>query len=211
MKKFWLGLLCGVALTATTTINAADGVWALLFPVKFQFDGESREIGPRYQVLNYEGHTYVPLRYMAEQLGAGAQYDPETRTISVDKEPMDGTEAEKMVWSVHYRLERGMASRDVKQLFGNPDQVTWVDSSNQQIWRFDFGAKPGYRFGSLNEADVQGLEKGELEAQLFVGWNSAGQVDRYDLWYVKTGTGGERRIYTYIVYPDGSTGGALYE
>ncbi|WP_159884679.1 stalk domain-containing protein [Paenibacillus puerhi] len=211
MKKFGLGLLCGIALAATSTIYAADGVWALLFPVKFQFDGVNREIGPRYQVLNYEGHTYVPLRYMAEQLGAGAKYDPDSRTVSVEREPASGTEAERKVWSVQYRLERGMGSKDVKQLFGDPDQVTWVDSSNQQTWRFDFGAKPGYRFGSLNETDVQGLKDGELEAQLFIGWNAAGQVDRFDLWYVKTAANGVRNIYTQIVYPDGSTGGALYE
>ncbi|MEK8128088.1 stalk domain-containing protein [Paenibacillus filicis] len=211
MKKFWIGLLCGAALTATSTIYASGGVWALLFPVTFQFDGQVREIGPQYQVLNYEGHTYVPLRYMAEQLGAGAKYDPNSRTVSVDREPANGTEAEKKIWAVQYRMERGLGSKEVKQLFGDPDQVTWVDSSNQQTWRFDIGAKAGYRFGSLNETDVRGLEKGDLDAQLFISWNPSGQVDRYDLWYAKRAPSGERRIYTHIVYPDGSTAGALYE
>ncbi|MED4601560.1 stalk domain-containing protein [Paenibacillus validus] len=211
MKKFLLGMMCGAALTASTTLYAADGVWALLFPVKFQFDGESRDIGSRFTVLNYEGHTYVPLRLMTEELGAGAAYDQKTRTVSVVKEPVGGTEAERKVWAAQYRLERGMGSKDVKRWFGDPSQVTWIDSSSQQIWRYDLGAKTDYRFGSLNETDVQGLKRGDLDAQLFIRWNGEGQVDRYDLWYTSRADNGERHIYTHIVYPDGSTAGALYE
>lgn len=211
MKKFLLGIWCGAALTASTTMYAADGVWARLFPVKFQFNGESRDIGSRFKVLNYEGHTYVPLRFMAEQLGAGAAYDQETRTVTVMKEPVGGTEAEQKVWAAKYRLERGVGSKDVKQWLGDPSQVTWIDSSSQQLWRYDLGAKADYRFGSLNETDVQGLKKGDLEGQLFIRWNAEGQVDRYDLWYTSEQADGKRHIYTHIVYPDGSAAGALYE
>lgn len=210
MKKFVLGLFCGMALAATTTIYAADEIRAVLFPVNIEFNGVDKPLGSGYSVLNYEGHTYVPLRYMAENLGAGALYDAANKKVSVASEPKNGTDAEKKVWAVKYRLERGMESKDVKAVLGDPAFVTWIGSSQQQVSRFDFGAKADYQYGGLN-SDVQGLEQGALDAQLFIRWTSGGQIDRYDLWYVQKGTDGTRHIYTYIVYPDGSTAGALYE
>ncbi|CAG7653585.1 stalk domain-containing protein [Paenibacillus allorhizosphaerae] len=210
MKKFILGLLCGAVLAASTTIFAADEIRAMLFPVKFQFNGESRDTGSRFAVLNYEGHTYVPVRFMTENLGAGVSYDKDSGTISVVTEPKDASEAERKVWAVMYRLERGMNQKEVKQALGDPSFLTLIDSSRQQVWRYDIGAKTGYQFGGLN-SDTAGLKKGDLEAQLFINWTAGGQIDRYDLWYVKKAADGSRQIYTHIVYPDGSTAGALYE
>jgi hypothetical protein len=210
MKKFILGLLCGAMLAASATVYASDEIRALLFPVKFQFNGESRETGSRFAVLNYEGHTYVPVRFMADNLGAGASYDKVTGTISVVSEPKGASDAEKKVWSVMYQLERGMSPKDAKQVLGDPSFLTYIDSSRQQVWRYDIGAKSGYQYGGLN-TDTSGLQKGDLDAQLFINWSANGQIDRYDLWYVKKAADGSRKIYTYIVYPDGSTAGALYE
>ncbi|TVY08456.1 stalk domain-containing protein [Paenibacillus cremeus] len=210
MKKFMLGLICGAALTATTTIYAADDIKALLFPVKFQFNGESKEYGSRFAVLNYDGHTYVPVRFMADNLGAGAAFDKDTNTITVVSEPKTGSDAERKVWAVMYRLERGMEGKDVRKVLGDPTSLTYLDSSRQQVWRYDLGAKAGYQSGGLT-ADTTGLDKGDLDAQLFIKWSPGGLVDRYDLWYVKKGADGSRSIYTYIVYPDGSTAGAKYE
>ena len=210
MKKFILGLFCGAVLAASTTIYAADEIRAMLFPVKFQFNGESRDTGSRFAILNYDGHTYVPVRFMTENLGAGVSYDKNEGLISVVTEPKDGSEADRKIWAVMYRLERGMSQKEVKQSLGDPSFLTLIDSSRQQVWRYDIGAKAGYQFGGLN-TDTDGLKKGDLEAQLFINWSAGGQIDRYDLWYVKKAADGSRHIYTYIVYPDGSTAGALYE
>ncbi|WP_281884421.1 stalk domain-containing protein [Paenibacillus sp. YYML68] len=211
MKKFILGMLCGAAIMAAPVVYAADGVWALLFPVKLQFNGEARELGPGYQILNVEGHTYVPLRFMAEQLGAGASYDPEKKLVSVEAEPQNGSAADKLVWAAQYRLERGNDGKAVKALFGEPSQLTWIDSSKQQIGRYDIGAKSGYKFSSLTATDIKGLESGDLQAQLFIHWTAGGLVDRYSLWYARTLQDGERILFTHNVFPDGSVSGAKYE
>ncbi|MCZ8515715.1 stalk domain-containing protein [Paenibacillus filicis] len=210
MKRFVLGALFGALLAGTTTIYAADDIRAVLFPVQIEFNGVTKDLGSGYAVLNYDGHTYVPLRFMAENLGAGALYDAANKKVSVASEPKNAPDAEKKVWAVKYRMERGMESKDVKAVLGDPSFVTWIDSSRQQVSRYDFGAKSDYQFGGLN-SDVTGLRQGTLDAQLFIRWTPNGQVDRYDLWYVQKGSDGTRSIYTYIVYPDGSTGGALYE
>jgi hypothetical protein len=209
MKTFAAGLCCGVILAMSTTVLAADAVKAYLFPVTIQFQGVAKELGSRFAILNYEGHTYVPLRYMAEHLGAGAFYDQESKVVSVEPAPVNGTEADKQIWAVMYRLERGMSSKEVKPVLGDPSFVTLIESSRQQVSRYDLGAVSDYRHGGL-DVDIEGLQKGKLQGQLVIRWTPAGNVERYDLWYAK-GTGAGRTIHTHIVYPDGTIGSGLYE
>lgn len=209
MRTFAAGLLCGVMIAMSSTVLAADAVKAYLFPVTIQFNGVAKELGSRFAVLNYEGHTYVPLRFMAEQLGAGAAYNEESKVVSVEAAPVNGTEAEKTIWAVIYRLERGMSSKEVKPVLGDPSFVTLIESSRQQMSRYDIGAAKDYRHGGL-DVDIEGLQKGTLEGQLVIRWSPAGTVDRYDLWYAK-GTGRGRTVHTHIVYPDGTIGSGLYE
>ncbi|MBU7315697.1 stalk domain-containing protein [Paenibacillus oleatilyticus] len=207
MKKFILGLLCGAVLAASTAVYASDEIRATLFPVKLKFNGEVRDTGSRFAILNYDGHTYVPLRFMAENLGAGAVYDEEARTVSVVSEPKNASDAQKKIWAATYRLERGMEAKDVKSVLGEPSFLTLIDSSKQQLWRYDFGAAAGYSSGGLS-ADTEGLRRGDLEGQLFIRWNAGGQVDRYELWTVKKAADGTRSVSSFTVYPDGSTSGS---
>ncbi|MBD0384893.1 stalk domain-containing protein [Paenibacillus sedimenti] len=83
MKKFILGLTCGVALTATTAVYAADTIQAYLFPAKFVINGENK-IAQGYETLNYDGHAYVPVRFIAESMGSKVAYDDASKTITVD-------------------------------------------------------------------------------------------------------------------------------
>lgn len=85
MKKFFLGLVCGVALTATTAVYASDSIQAYLFHAKFIINGEMKiPTDSGYQTLNYDGHAYVPIRYIAENLGSKVAYDEASQTITVD-------------------------------------------------------------------------------------------------------------------------------
>jgi hypothetical protein len=62
LKKFIIGLICGIGLTATTAVYASDTIQAYLFPVKFVLNGESKEVDSnQYVVLNHNGHAYVPM------------------------------------------------------------------------------------------------------------------------------------------------------
>ncbi|OCT10525.1 hypothetical protein A8709_12055 [Paenibacillus pectinilyticus] len=83
MKKFILGLVCGIGLTAATGVYASDTVQTYLFPAKFVINGETKS-ADGYQTLNYEGHAYVPVRFIAETLGNKVAYNEATQTIVVD-------------------------------------------------------------------------------------------------------------------------------
>jgi hypothetical protein len=85
LKKFILGLSCGVALTATTAVYASNSIQAFLFPAKVVINGETKNPSQSgYEMINYDGHAYVPIRYMAENLGSKVVYDEDSNTITVD-------------------------------------------------------------------------------------------------------------------------------
>ncbi|MDR6555225.1 stalk domain-containing protein [Paenibacillus qinlingensis] len=83
MRKFILGLVCGIGLTAATGVYASDMVQTYLFPAKFIINGEEKST-EGYETLNYEGHVYVPVRFIAENTGNTVVYDETSQTIVVD-------------------------------------------------------------------------------------------------------------------------------
>jgi hypothetical protein len=84
LKKFLLGLTCGIALTATTAVYASNTINAILFPAKYIFNGQEKKLDSEYVTLNYNGHAYVPIRFLAENMGSIVGYDENTRTIKVN-------------------------------------------------------------------------------------------------------------------------------
>lgn len=84
MKKYVIGFAVGASVTLGTAAYASDIVQTFLFPAQFVINGESRTPAPDYAVLNYNGHAYVPIRFVAEQLGAVVAYDDASQTITVD-------------------------------------------------------------------------------------------------------------------------------
>ncbi len=89
MRKFVLGLFIGVMLSCCTAAFASESVQAVLFNAKIKINDEIKELGSDYQILNYNGHAYVPIRYMAENTGANVEYDDATKTIFVVNGKMD--------------------------------------------------------------------------------------------------------------------------
>ncbi|MNI10803.1 hypothetical protein D3C73_639290 [compost metagenome] len=84
LKKFLLGLTCGIAFTATTAVYASETINTYLFPVKYVFNGQSKELDNEYTTLNYNGHAYVPIRFVAENMGSIVGYDESTQTIRIN-------------------------------------------------------------------------------------------------------------------------------
>lgn len=83
MKRFAAGLLCGVILTAATAVYASDAAEPYLYQAKYVFNGKSKEIGSGYVTLNYGDRAYVPIRFVAESMGALVKFDEATTTITV--------------------------------------------------------------------------------------------------------------------------------
>jgi hypothetical protein len=73
MKKryFISGLLVGIIIASSITAFAADFIQATLYPIKLIINGEEQKIPEEeYSILNYNDHTYVPLRFISENIGA---------------------------------------------------------------------------------------------------------------------------------------------
>jgi hypothetical protein len=81
-----IGCLC--ALPAGVLANATGFVSAFLDgAVTFQFDGKEQALPEGYTVLNYENHTYVPARFVAERLGASVVWDGTHKVVRINTQP----------------------------------------------------------------------------------------------------------------------------
>lgn len=81
-----IGLLC--ALPCGALASTTGWVSALLDKgISFQFDGQEAALPEGYTVLFYEGHTYVPARFVAERLGAAVGWEQETKTVKINAKP----------------------------------------------------------------------------------------------------------------------------
>ncbi|MDR6552659.1 stalk domain-containing protein [Paenibacillus qinlingensis] len=89
MKKFILGVSCGLLLAGTSVAFASDTIQALLFPASFEINGSQVAMNKEYQVLNVDGHVYVPVRFVAEHLGAAIDYDSESEKILIKNKALD--------------------------------------------------------------------------------------------------------------------------
>ncbi|MDQ0888933.1 hypothetical protein QFZ81_004021 [Paenibacillus sp. V4I9] len=75
MKKFITGLVIGIGVTSATAAYASDTIQAFLFPADIVINGHVKNVdGKEYALLNYNGHAYVPVRYVAENMGAYVEY-----------------------------------------------------------------------------------------------------------------------------------------
>ncbi|UKS27353.1 copper amine oxidase N-terminal domain-containing protein [Paenibacillus sp. HWE-109] len=85
MKKFIIGVVVGSILSLSSVVVASDSVQAYLFEVYFTINGRNTAIEKDYSVLNYNGSTYVPVRFIAEQLGASVDYNAINKEIAINQ------------------------------------------------------------------------------------------------------------------------------
>lgn len=79
MKKWMGGLLLGTVLMSATVVAAAtEGS-----PIKFTFNGVEQALPAGYTTLTQDNHTYVPARFIAEQLGAKVDWDEASQTVKI--------------------------------------------------------------------------------------------------------------------------------
>lgn len=80
-KKLFILVAVFLLASSASMIYAGDSINAVLFPVKFEFNNQEKELEQNYVAFNYHGHTYVPARFVAEQLGAKVEYDAENKKV----------------------------------------------------------------------------------------------------------------------------------
>jgi hypothetical protein len=88
-KQLIIGILIGGATASTTVVFAGQEiVSAISAPwIKFQFDGQEKKVSGNDTVLLYKDRTYVPARFVAEELNAEVKWDDKTKTIFITKQP----------------------------------------------------------------------------------------------------------------------------
>lgn len=90
MKKYKQlvgGIVIGAMIATGGTAFANSSVAPVITNwVKFKFNGEAKNLPSGYTVINYEGHTYVPARFIAEELGADVKWDVNSNTVLIDEQ-----------------------------------------------------------------------------------------------------------------------------
>lgn len=87
-----MGLCCGLLFAGTSVAVASDSIQALLFPASFEINGTQMVMSKDYKVLNVDGHVYVPIRYVAVNLGATIDYDADLQKIFVKNAALNITD-----------------------------------------------------------------------------------------------------------------------
>ncbi|MFF2887254.1 hypothetical protein [Paenibacillus sp. NPDC057967] len=78
MKKFWIGMICGIILCFATAAVASKAVQGTLFPSKITiYNGaQVKELSTTKGtvVINYKNQTYIPLRLFSESMGSKVNF-----------------------------------------------------------------------------------------------------------------------------------------
>ncbi|WP_438431359.1 copper amine oxidase N-terminal domain-containing protein [Gorillibacterium sp. sgz500922] len=88
MKKFLLGLLSGALLAGSTAAIAAPSLQAKLTSALFEINGQSVHPDSANPAIEVNGRTYVPLRFVAEELGAVVGYEADSKTVRIRNGPL---------------------------------------------------------------------------------------------------------------------------
>ncbi|MFS0674595.1 hypothetical protein [Ornithinibacillus sp. 179-J 7C1 HS] len=103
---------------------------------------------------------------------------------------------------VKEQLILDLSKNEVEALFGENYHKVKSAFDEAEIWRYDFGAIGGYIYNEgYDHADIEGMQRGIIQAQLFVEWNTNNNVEAYTVLFLNSD---ERTIYFYELMPDGT-------
>lgn len=85
-KQFIAGVIVGGVLLSGGNVLANNAsLPSITNWVKYKINGEYKALPSGYTTLNYDGHTYVPTRFISEQLGADVEWDDKTKTVTIER------------------------------------------------------------------------------------------------------------------------------
>ena len=106
MRKFLAGLIAGVIIMVSVPVIAQNINAVIDDSLILMIDGEVQTLPESYHILRYGIRTYLPIRYVAESLGATVAWNdsmglisitsPEPRTVEVER--IVEKEVEKIVY-----------------------------------------------------------------------------------------------------------------
>lgn len=95
MRKFLIGVVFGACLSTATIVSASTTIEAVLFPTNFEFNGITKQLDDEYVVMNYNGHAYVPIRFIIENMDANIRYEEASQKIIVKYGHLDIVDPEE--------------------------------------------------------------------------------------------------------------------
>src|SRR5690606_33404769 len=118
------------------------------------FNGVTKEMdNTEYVVLNHQGHAYVPIRFVAENMGALVKYEESTKTILLNEtylskkmqlnETFLSTVARGKLPGIEFGI--GATKKEVIETWGEPQRT-----GNHQV-QFDSWFDFNYFFAGPNE------------------------------------------------------------
>jgi hypothetical protein len=138
MKYYLSGIITGAvffsgAAYASTAINVD------FKPIKFYFDMVKKSPPADKQGLIYNGTTYVPLRFMSESLGQEVNWDGDTSSIYIGKQPD------------HVNLE-DLESSTSKQTYVSTETsfITNAKTEYNHALKFGFNSDGKFQKGSMD-------------------------------------------------------------
>lgn len=103
--------------------------------------------------------------------------------------------------AIKQQLKLGLSQEQVIELFGQDYREVTSMLDDSRMWRFDLSAAEGYSFEKDTDlADLEGLAKGNVGAQLFVAWTEEETLREYSLIYMHK----EGKLHAYYLFGDGT-------
>ncbi|MCU6793979.1 copper amine oxidase N-terminal domain-containing protein [Paenibacillus sp. WQ 127069] len=81
MKKFGLGFICGLFLALPSLVFGENAFNVVISQSKLLINGQINQ--SEMSLFNFQGSTYVPLRFITEKMGAAVGYNELTNSISI--------------------------------------------------------------------------------------------------------------------------------
>ena len=113
--------------------KASDTIQAYLFPSAFYVNGAYVELPNDYEILNYQEHAYVPIRFITEYLNGKVTYDESAKEIALNVSsfsslPKNYTKemAEKNKDIIVNSAQHIIRSEKLFEFLGNKDAPSWI-------------------------------------------------------------------------------------
>lgn len=131
MKKLPIFLICAFAITVTTSAMAAETLQTYIFPAKIQINGEEKPLDhSEYEILNYNGHAYVPIRFVSEGLGKLVKFD---KKVDINQDFIQSVSHGKLP-GIEFGI--GDSRNDILEKWGEPQHIG-SRQTQYEAW-FDF-------------------------------------------------------------------------
>lgn len=131
--KFFVCILAAALCGYPAITKASDMIQAYLFPSAFYINGLPVELPNDYGILNYQGHSYVPIRFITEYLNGEVMYDEGTPEValhfsSFSSLPNNYTKemAEKNKDIIVYSAQHIMNAEKLSAFLNKKDGVSWI-------------------------------------------------------------------------------------